>query len=573
VNERNPDSEDENSNPQASSPEVRVINGASCLQNAAEGDSLSVRLVDDKNPLAGFPFDKLPTELLVEILQHARADNLREAHQEVSPYPVALAQVCRLWRSVALSAPTLWTNIYIMKYYTEGTGELARTYLDRSKTCPIFLTWFSKPEQYHSDALGVVNDLIIPGAERWQRITLIAENDAATCALLTAMGSLDFPTLQDVEISCPMKDLSPSKPTLCRNAPLLRRCRFRGVPSLPPLPSNLVVLDCVFSAMEQKVFDLDPLLEFLPHISHSLEHLRFGPPPISKIQSRPHTSKIPLENLKSLLIKDSHAIMNHIFTPNLTYFVAVQPHEVDTRSAAKMFEGFSAPMLKSIQFHGVLLQPVLTGHNVFLRCSPNSNRLCFPVAPTSQPSSDLLEPPNPKGSPSVKASKYPPEHRKVENPFPNLKELAISDMKIWTTLQAAIEKRLKNGDRSLRKIRLPKGEVTEVIISHLRRWLPAQGIELVLNESGELPTSTPEFQDDLCDEETRLFFEVMQESEWNEDDDYDYWEEREPFHPDFELPAHLDPHQYWDEFYDDYDDEEEVEEEEEEEEEEDFCEG
>lgn len=518
-------------------------------------------MADNKNPLADFPFDKLPTELLVEIFQHARADSLWDAYQEEYPYPVALAQVCRLWRSLALSAPTLWTNIYIMEYCTKWTEELARAYLERSKTCPIFLTWFSKPEQYPNNTRGVINDLIIAGAERWQRITLISGSYSVPDTFVTAMGSLDFPTLQDIEISSLVGDLSPSKPTLCRNAPLLRRCRFRGVPSLPPLPSNLVVLDCELSTTGITEFDLDPLLEFLPHVSHSLEHLRFGPPPVSKVQSRPRTSKIPLENLKSLIIKDSHVIVSHIFAPNLTYFIALHPQEVDARDAAKMFDGFSAPMLKSIQFHEIALQPVLTGHHL-PSMFPQLESVVLSGCTDESAFADLLGPPKPNELSSLKkASKYPPKHREVENPFPNLKEFTISDMKIWPSLQAAIEKRLKNGGESLKKIQLPKGNATEAIMSHLRRWLPAQGIELVLYESGKLPTSTPEFQDDPCDKETSLFYDIIQENEWDYDDDDEYWEERELFNPDFELPAHLDPHQYWDEFYDGYDDEDEEEDE------------
>jgi len=167
----------------------------------------------------------------------------------------------------------------------------------------------------------------------------------------------------------------------------------------------------------------------------------------------------------------------------------------------------------------------------------------------------LLEPPEPKRPSSLqKASKYPPKRRNVENPFPNLKELTISDMTIWTSLQAAIEKRFKNGGKSLRMIRLPTEETTEAIMPHLRRWLPKQGIELILYERGGLPISTPEFQDGFCDENTDLFFSMIEESWDAEDDDYEYWEERDMFRPDYELPND------WDDFYDDYDDEEDIEE-------------
>jgi hypothetical protein len=115
-------------------------------------------------------------------------------------------------------------------------------------------------------------------------------------------------------------------------------------------------------------------------------------------------------------------------------------------------------------------------------------------------------------------------------------------------------------------------EATEAIMSHLRRWLPAQGIELVLYEPGELSASPPEFQDDFCDEETDLFLEIVELNElerYEEDYISDYWEGRDVFPPDYELPSHLDPSRYyWDEFYDGYSDDGE-----EEGEEEDFYEG
>jgi len=572
------DPEDEDPAPQPSSSNVKIPIGTSHLRSAGVGNSLSVPVADNENPLVDFAFDKLPTELLVEIFHHARTRSILDACEAKYPYPVALAQVCRYWRNVALGAPTLWTDIRVVNYDAEEARDIPRIYLERSKTCPIFLTWFSNPEQSHSNVRGVINDLIIPGAERWQRITLLTENNETAGALLTTMEYLDFPFLQDVEISSMLVELSPRNPTFCHSAPLLRRCRFRGVPSFPPLPSNLVVLDCLFSAFGVQEFDLDPLLGFLPHVAHSLEHLRFGPPPVSKVHFTPLTSRIPLERLKSLLIKDSQVIMDHILTPNLEFFVVLRPFEADTVDAAKMFEGFSTSTLRSIQFHDIPLLPILAVPNF-----PSMFRQLESIALSDCADESafvrLLEPPKPKKPSSLqKASKYPPKHRKVQNPFPNLRELTISDMTIWTSLQAAIEKRLKNGDKSLKKIQLPNEEATTAIMPHLSRWLATQGIELVLYDPGELPTSTPEFQDDFCDEEARLFVEIMEQSEWgrydDEDDDYEYWESRDMFRPDYELPSHLDPHQYWNEFYDGYDDEEEEDEDEDDDDEgDDFYEG
>ena len=431
--------------------------------------------------------------------------------------------MCRHWRTLALAAPTLWTDIRIVEYDSEETKEAARIYLERSKACPIFLTWFTDPEQ---SVPGVIEDLIIPGAQRWQRITLIAGDKMVPGALLAAMEPLDFPILQDLEISCTsLMEPSSPKSALCHTAPLLRRCRFRNVPSLPLLPSNLVVLDCVFMEFGLTQFDLEPLLEFLPHVAHSLEHLRFGPPPASKLQFTPRTSKIPLENLKSLLIMHSFVIMERILAPNLTYLVVFQPPDATAREVTEVFGRFSAPKLQSIQLHKIPLLPLLTTHN-YPSMFPLLESVLLSNCMDESAFAPLLEPPRPKKPSSLtNASKYPPKHQKVENPLPHLKELTISDMTVWTSFQAAIEKRLKNGDKSLRKIQLPKTDGTEVIMRHLSRWLPTQGIELVSYEPGWLLRSTPEFQDKFCDEENHLFFEISMEeegSDWDEDYDYDY---------------------------------------------------
>jgi len=288
--------------------------------------AFAVLLADD-NPLADFKFDKLPTELLVKIFRHARADSAIDAYTAIFRYPVALSQVCRHWRTVVTGAPILWTNIDVPEYHTEGAKETARIYLERSKTCPIFLTWFTEEEKFRTDVPAVIENIIIPGAKRWQRITLFAGNKRDLSALLAAMEPLDFPILQDLEISCKsfLDSYSP-KFTLRPSVPLLCRCRLRDIPSLPP-PSNLVVLDYVFleSGWLTDSFDLDPLLEFLPHVAHSLEHLRFGPPPISRVHFTPRISKIPLENLKSIHTTESHVIVDHVLAPNLTYFAASYP--------------------------------------------------------------------------------------------------------------------------------------------------------------------------------------------------------------------------------------------------------
>ena len=517
--------------PQASSSKMNTVDGTSCCQGVRQSGPLSVRSTDGDNAQTNSAFDKLPPELLVEIFKHARTDGIRDVY--VQKYPTPLTQVCRYWRSVALDAPTLWSNIYIMKHYTEETREAAHINLERSKICPLFLTWFSNQWQFTAEAQEVIDDLIIPYANRWQRITLIASGEEVADALVAAMGPLDFEILQDLEIS----RLSPraSGLTLCRSAPLLRRCRLSHVPSLPPLPLNLVVLDCEFTIPGSEPFNLDPWLEFLPHVAHSLEHLRFGPP-ASDVSVTPRESRVTLPNLKSLLVRDSHCIMDHILTPNLTYFAAFHPFEPDARKVAEMFHGFFAPKLQSVRFGQTPLLPLLTSQDL-PSMFPELETVVFEGCDDESAFINLLEPPQP---PSVRrATKYPPKHQNVENPFPKLKELAISELANWTSLQAAIENRRKNGDKTFRTVHLPKEGVIGNLMQYLTRWLPKQGVKLALYEPGELVASTPPgFQDDFCNEEFRLFHEIVDERPWDgeEDEDFEIWQERFMDRLNFQLP-------------------------------------
>ena len=420
---------------------------------------------------------------------------------------------------MALGAPTLWSNVYIIKSYTEKTREAARINLERSKACPLFLTWFPNQWQSAAETQEVIDDLIIPYANRWQRITLIAEEEVAAI-LFIAMGHLDFEILQDLEISRLPSQSPLSWPTLCRSAPLLRRCRLSHVPPLPPLPSNLVVLDCLLTRLGDEPFNLDPLLEFLPHVAHSLEHLRFESPTFDVLVT-PRKSRITLQNLKSLLVKDSNDIVEHLFTPNLTHLAA--SFIFDGQQVAETFYGFSAPKLQSIRFDRTTLLPLVTLHDL-PSMFPQLESAMFEGCFDESAFIDLLKPP--LLPPLQKAAEHPPKHHSVENPFPKLKELAISDVDNLTSLQAVIESRRKNGDKSLRTVHLPKKSATEGIIRDPTHWLPKQGIELVLYKSWRLRTPAPlVFQDDFCNEDSRLFNEIMDEDEWDDGggSDFDDW--------------------------------------------------
>ena len=431
-------------------------------------------------------------ELLLEIFKYTHFGSRGHV------YPVALTQVCHRWRTAVLGAPEIWANIRITRgYSTEGIKAIIHTCLERSKTCPLALTWFWRWRTDDVKIIQVVIDhLIIPSAERMQRMTVLIDDcgQINIGAFFTAIESLNFPILRDVEIFCWGSSLLTYK--LGRSAPLLRRCRFYSPYLLPPLPSHLVILD--YSFTQQTTINIDSLLEFLPRVTHSLEHLRFRPP-VPNIQFTPGRPKINLQNLKSLLVEKSHIIMDHILVPNLIYFAGLcllyEDGEVE-----KMFDDFSAPKLQSIRFYETPLLRLLARHEVptmfpqlesvaLLRCIDESAFI------------RLLEPPEPEEPLSL--------GKALENPFPTLKSLAISDTENRIPLQAMIKKRLENGDKSLRKILLPHGwdVVPDADYVGVARWLPKQGIEHVEYEpTWALQTilpAPPEFQDDFWEGEMR----------------------------------------------------------------------
>ena len=443
---------------------------------------------------------KVPKELLIKIVKHGHLGTIGYAYGRHSKiYPVALTQVCRGWRTVVLGVPTLWANIRITrKYSTEQIKAIIHTYLERSKTCPLSLTWYWRWRTDDVDIIQVVLDhLIVPYAERIQRITVLIDDHGQINigAFLAVIEPLDFPILRDVEIFC--QGPSPLTYTLGRSAPLLRCCRFYSPYLLPPLPSNLVILD--YSFTRESTTNIDSLLEFLPHVAQSLEHLRFRPP-VSNIRFTPSRPKIKLQNLKSLLVERNHIVMDHILVPNLIYFAALRFFYEDAE-VDNMFDGFSAPKLQSIRFYKTPLLPLLTQHQVSSMFPQLESVVLFRCTDESV-FIRLLEPPEPEepwpfGKPS-------------ENPFPKLKELAISDTENWTSLQVMIEKRFKNGDESLRKILLPHGwdVVPETDYSvRAAQWLPEQGIEHIEYEPiwalQTILPAPPEFQDNFWDGEMR----------------------------------------------------------------------
>lgn len=427
---------------------------------------------------------------------YVRLVDTKGIYTEAFPYPLALAQVCRLWRRVVLGTPSLWANVNIVGFGIDKSKSkaLVRAYLDRSKLCPLFLTWFSD-EPSLADAQTVVDELIMPSAERLKRITLFACGGDAPKALLTAMGTRDFPILRDVEITTSCLQVSLLDFTGCKHAPLLHRWKIENVLSRPSLPSNLVVLDYQFTMWDSGPIRLDPLIEVLPHVAHSLEHLRFVTPRlhVSVTPCRSNRSRIPLQNLKSLLVLGSHAVMDHILTPNLTYLAVNQEKNIDVLKVAKMFDGFSAPKLQTLKLYQTPLLPLITRHNLPSKF-PQLESVAVVDCTDESALISLLVPPEQEGPGS---EYWPKRHR-----FPKLNEvtMSMSDQTDLAPLQAAVNWS-ERADRDTCNF-------TDYLTRRFSEW----GIKFIPDKCLDLEIPAPaEFQDEFHDRDYE-FFDVIARS-------------------------------------------------------------
>ena len=420
-----------------------------------------------------FPFYKLPTELLVEIFEHicfqlysANKSSAKDSNTTARFHgpAVALARVCQHWRRVVLGAPYFWTDIHITNW-SKKVKAAAHTYLERSQSCPLSLTWVEEKSS-GTGALAVLNDLIVPFAERCYRMSVDIYSPKVAGPLLAGMQTLDFPILRDLhfQVSGPRKR-SPFK-LIIQSAPRLRRCKFVNLIFTLPLPSNLAVLDYQFPLGAARSPDiLGPLLDFFPHVAHSLERLRILTPlPFSPVI--PRRPRILLQNLKSLVVCEQSCIVtDNIITPNLTSLCVA-------RGRANGLHGFHAPQLRSLTLCRVPLLPLLTLRDlpsmfpqlesvVFARCDDVSASIPLLLAPEQN------EPCSLQGG-----SKHPPK----PYPFPKLKELTVVMDLEWPnclpSLQAAMQwQRRVDQD-------------THSFIEHLaQRFSDSRGVRFVITDT------------------------------------------------------------------------------------------
>jgi hypothetical protein len=139
----------------------------------------SLKLAETFRPMLDWetsPIDALPPEIVAEIFL-----DFLPSYPEFPPHsgilsPLVLCRVCRRWRDIALSTPSLWRAISIAidepePHRTEKL-ELLKTWIERSGNYPLALS-FTGPPTSISTVLPRFLQTAVAQCERWEHLNVL----------------------------------------------------------------------------------------------------------------------------------------------------------------------------------------------------------------------------------------------------------------------------------------------------------------------------------------------------------------------------------------------------------------
>ncbi|KAJ7479746.1 hypothetical protein FB451DRAFT_1171846 [Mycena latifolia] len=117
-----------------------------------------------------YPVLSLPPEIVSEIFEH-----FLPSYPDFAPAcgilsPLVLCRICRQWRQIALSTPTLWRSILVNDTESEDQLDLLKMWLARSGDCPLAIsitggTAASLSSQYLQSA--------VVHCKQWDRVEIV----------------------------------------------------------------------------------------------------------------------------------------------------------------------------------------------------------------------------------------------------------------------------------------------------------------------------------------------------------------------------------------------------------------
>ncbi|KAL4075243.1 hypothetical protein V8B97DRAFT_1555954 [Scleroderma yunnanense] len=277
------------------------------------------------------PISRLPTELLLEILDLAinAAPVGCDLHLHTRKWE--LTCVSRRWRDVILNSPVLWTSIKLTPIWDVS---VVKAHVTRSRGRPLDIEVGQSWPSRGRDALPAQLDVVVPSAHRWR--SLVIHNSAGytlSTHVLARIDNLKLSSLKHVSI--------PLYPPTLREQDEGKLC----YPSFlrPGYISNL-------KSLELRNFVAPNDFQ----IPHGLTALLLKLPDV-----RPSGSSTFLSSLSSQTLKDlslSGDIDHWSLQPDTIHLPFLEKLELRVSKAKGLLEALVAPRLINFEYHPYRMQ-------------------------------------------------------------------------------------------------------------------------------------------------------------------------------------------------------------------------
>ncbi|KAJ7253533.1 hypothetical protein C8J57DRAFT_1473852 [Mycena rebaudengoi] len=145
------------------------------------------------------PARRLPEDVVRAIFE-ACLPTSRNAIVSGDECPLLLCQICRVWRSLALSTPPIWTSLHVVvppQSKLRDLAEMLSLWLSRSGVLPLSISLvFSRVSEVGVDASPLLSALLAH-VRRWKHVRLSISN-RRFFADITSLSAEDAPYLQSV---------------------------------------------------------------------------------------------------------------------------------------------------------------------------------------------------------------------------------------------------------------------------------------------------------------------------------------------------------------------------------------
>ncbi|KAJ7764612.1 hypothetical protein DFH07DRAFT_811815 [Mycena maculata] len=139
----------------------------------------------------------LPDELLVEIAAMGQED--RDPDDEFKS-EWELSHVSRRFRHSIVGAATLWTQIEVAAETTEGSVEVFKLYLERSRACKLWLTLRDSDPVQRDFRVEERFSHFLPHIQRIWRLDIQSRHEHTTDSILTHLRNVAASSLEHLEI-------------------------------------------------------------------------------------------------------------------------------------------------------------------------------------------------------------------------------------------------------------------------------------------------------------------------------------------------------------------------------------